>query len=50
MEPATSAKNESNFESRVTNDAVVSVAVQPTSVRTIQKIVIFYSDGTSEER
>ena len=50
VEPATSAKNESNFESRVTNDAVVSVAVQPTSVRTIQKIVIFYSDGTFEER
>ena len=50
VEPDTSAKNKFPLGSHVSNDAVASVAVQSTSVRTIQKIVIFYSDGTFEER
>ena len=37
-------------ESRISNDMVASVAVPSTSARTVQKIVIFYSDGTFEER
>ena len=37
-------------ESRVLNDTAVSMGAQPSSARTVQKIVIFYSDGTFEER
>ena len=45
-----SNKVETPSESRTLNDTAVSVAVQSTPVRTVQKIVIFYSDGTFEER
>ena len=43
-------KVETPSESRVLNDTAVSMGVQPSSARTVQKIVIFYSDGTFEER
>ena len=43
-------KVETPSESRVSNDTAVSMAVPSTSARTVQKIVIFYSDGTFEER
>ena len=43
-------KVETASESRVLNDTAVSMGVQPSSARTVQKIVIFYSDGTFEER
>ena len=43
-------KAETPSESRVLNDTMVSMPVQPCSARTVQKIVIFYSDGTFEER
>ena len=43
-------KVETPSESRVLNDTAVSMGVQPCSARTVQKIVIFYSDGTFEER
>ena len=43
-------KVETPSESRISNDTAVSMAVQSTSTRTVQKIVIFYSDGTFEER
>ena len=45
-----SNKVETHSESRISNDMVASVAVLSTSARTVQKIVIFYSDGTFEER
>ena len=45
-----SNKVEIHSESRITNDTAVTMAVQSTSTRTVQKIVIFYSDGTFEER
>jgi hypothetical protein len=45
-----SNKVETPSESRISNDTAVSMAVQPSSARTVQKIVIFYSDGTFEER
>ena len=45
-----SNKVETLSESRISNDMVASVAVPSTSARTVQKIVIFYSDGTFEER
>lgn len=41
---------ETPSESRVLNDTAVSMGVPFTSTRTVQKIVIFYSDGTFEER
>lgn len=43
-------KVETPSESRTLNDTAVSMAVPSTSARTVQKIVIFYSDGTFEER
>ena len=43
-------KVETPSESRISNDTAVSMAVPSTSTRTVQKIVIFYSDGTFEER
>ena len=43
-------KVETPSEFRVLNDTAVSMGVQPSSARTVQKIVIFYSDGTFEER
>ena len=43
-------KVETPSESRELNDTAVSMGVQPSSARTVQKIVIFYSDGTFEER
>ena len=43
-------KVETPFESCVSNDTTISMVVQPCSARTVQKIVIFYSDGTFEER
>ena len=43
-------KVETPSESRVLNDTAVSMGVQPSSARIVQKIVIFYSDGTFEER
>ena len=43
-------KVETPSESRVLNDTAVSIGAQPSSARTVQKIVIFYSDGTFEER
>lgn len=43
-------KVETPSESRVLNDMAVSMGVHPSSARTVQKIVIFYSDGTFEER
>ena len=45
-----SNKVETPSESRISNDTAVSMGVQPSSARTVQKIVIFYSDGTFEER
>ena len=45
-----SNKVETPSESRISNDTVASVAVPSTPARTVQKIVIFYSDGTFEER
>ena len=45
-----SNKVETLSESRISNNIVASVAVPSTSARTVQKIVIFYSDGTFEER
>ncbi len=45
-----SNKVETLSESRISNDMVASVPVPSTSARTVQKIVIFYSDGTFEER
>ena len=45
-----SNKVETLSESRISNDMVASVAVPSTSAHTVQKIVIFYSDGTFEER
>ena len=45
-----SNKVEIHSESHITNDTAVTMAVQSTSTRTVQKIVIFYSDGTFEER
>ena len=45
-----SNKVETPSESRTLNDTAVSMAVPFTSSRTVQKIVIFYSDGTFEER
>ena len=45
-----SNKVETPSESRISNDTIDSVAVAPTSARTVQKVVIFYSDGTFEER
>ena len=41
---------ETPSESRTLNDTAVSMGAQPSSARTVQKIVIFYSDGTFEER
>ena len=38
------------LETYRSNDTAASIAIQPCSVRTVQKIVIFYSDGTFEER
>ena len=43
-------KVEKPSASCISNDTVDSMAVQSTSTRTVQKIVIFYSDGTFEER
>ena len=43
-------KVETPSESCVSNDTTISMVVQPCSARTVQKIVIFYSDGTFEER
>ena len=43
-------KVETPSESRVLNDTAVSMGGQPSSARIVQKIVIFYSDGTFEER
>ena len=48
--PSVSTRSETTQESRVSNDTVASVGDQPCSARTVQKIVIFYSDGTFEER
>ena len=50
VEPSVSAKNEIPAEQYRSNDVAVSVPTQPCSARTVQKIVIFYSDGTFEER
>ena len=50
VESAPPAKNESPSEPHVSSDTVASVSMQSTSVRAVQKIVIFYSDGTFEER
>ena len=49
-EPTIVVKNEASTESHISNHVVASVPMQSTSVRTVQKIVIFYSDGTFEER
>lgn len=49
-EPTIVVKNEASIDSLVSNHVVASVPMQSTSVRTVQKIVIFYSDGTFEER
>ena len=43
-------KVETPSESRISNDTAVSVTMPSTPARTVQKIVIFYSDGTFEER
>ena len=45
-----SNKVEIPSEFRISNDTAISMAIQSTSARTVQKIVIFYSDGTFEER
>ncbi len=50
VEPVVSAKNELPTVQHRSNDVVASVPMQPSSVRTVQKVVIFYSDGTFEER
>ena len=47
---SSSKKNEMPLETYRSNDIAASIAIQPCSVRTVQKIVIFYSDGTFEER
>ena len=47
---SSSKKNEMPLETYRSNDTAASIAIQPCSVRTVQKIVIFYSDGTFEER
>ena len=49
VESSVSAKNEIPEQYR-SNDAAVSMPTQPCSARTVQKVVIFYSDGTFEER
>jgi transcriptional regulator with XRE-family HTH domain len=50
IEPSASTKSEKLCDEYSSNDTVASVAMQPCSARTVQKIVIFYSDGTFEER
>lgn len=45
-----SNKVETPSDSRVLNDTAFSMGAQPGFARTVQKIVIFYSDGTFEER
>ena len=49
-ESSSNIKVEKPLESRVSNDTTSVKPVQSSSVRTVQKIVIFYSDGTFEER
>ena len=50
-EPVVGTKIEASSEPLVSTDIVASSAVQACcSARTVQKIVIFYSDGTFEER
>ena len=50
-EPVVGTKTEASSEPLVSTDIVASSAVQACcSARTVQKIVIFYSDGTFEER
>ena len=51
IEPSFStSKNEIPSEVHRSNNTVPSAAMQLCSVRTVQKVVIFYSDGTFEER
>jgi transcriptional regulator with XRE-family HTH domain len=49
VEFSSNKKNEP-LDSHILNDTAASVVNQPCSVRTVQKIVIFYSDGTFAER
>ena len=51
LEPSVIDKNNIPLESPISNDtATASLGIQASSARTVQKIVIFYSDGTFEER
>ena len=50
IEPSANNKSEQLCDEHSSNDTVASAAIMSCAMRTVQKIVIFYSDGTFEER